>query len=68
MTGKNQKKNKTRAKSKNKKEAQLVIRLDTKTRDQFVSACQDIDTSASREIRRFIKRFQRQYENGDFEE
>ncbi|MBT7953152.1 MAG: hypothetical protein HN764_16100 [Gammaproteobacteria bacterium] len=68
MTGKTKKKSKKKAKSKNKKEAQLVIRLDAKMRDQFVAACQDMDTSASREIRRFIKRFQRKYENGDFED
>jgi hypothetical protein len=68
MTGKTRKKSKIRLKSKNKKEAQLVIRLDEKMRDQFVAACKDMDTSASREIRRFIKRFQLKYENGDFEE
>ena len=44
-------------KNKRKKDAQLVLRLDSKMRDQFVDACQDLDTSAAREIRRFIKRF-----------
>lgn len=58
----------TKKKSKGKKEAQLVIRLDTETRDRFVDACQEIDTTASRELRTFIKRFLRKYDNGDFDE
>ena len=58
----------TDTKKKSKKEAQLVIRLDTETRDRFVDACQHIDTTASRELRTFIKRFLRKYDNGDFEE
>jgi hypothetical protein len=55
-------------KIKNKKEAQLVIRLDKNTRDEFVDACQSIDTTASRELRAFIKKFLRSYENGKFDE
>ena len=57
---------KAKKKSKNKKEAQLVIRLDGKVRDQFIDACQDLDTTASREMRRFIKRFLREYESGKY--
>jgi hypothetical protein len=54
--------------TKNKKESQLVIRLEKDKRDQFVDACQQLDTSASRELRRFIKRFLRKYENGEFDD
>ncbi|ASJ76526.1 hypothetical protein [Granulosicoccus antarcticus] len=54
-------------KRKGKKEAQLVIRLDKDLRDSFVAACQDVDTSASREIRRFMKQFLVRYEKGEIE-
>jgi hypothetical protein len=55
-------------KIKKKKEAQLVIRLDKNTRDEFVDACQSIDTTASRELRVFIKKFLRNYKNGKFDD
>lgn len=45
------------AKKKTKKDSQLVIRLKQSERDRFVSLCDDLDTSASREIRRFIREF-----------
>ena len=51
-----------------KKEAQLVIRLDKDLRDQFVDACQHLDTSASRELRRFMKKFLVRYKNGELDE
>ena len=50
MAGKKDKKNK-------KKDSQLVIRVSADERDAFVSLCDSLDTSASREIRRFMKRF-----------
>lgn len=40
-----------------KKDSQLVIRISAGERDAFVSLCEALDTSASREIRRFMKRF-----------
>ncbi len=40
-----------------KKDSQLVIRINATERDEFVSLCEDLDTSAAREIRRFIRRF-----------
>lgn len=40
-----------------KKNSQLVIRINSEERDQFVSLCEDLDTSAAREIRRFIRQF-----------
>jgi hypothetical protein len=50
------------------KDAQLVIRLPKDVRDRFIDACQDVDTSAAREIRKFIKRFLKRYDKGEFEE
>ena len=55
-------------KPKPKKDAQLVLRLSGDLRDRFVDACQDTDTTAAREVRRFIKRFLKRYERGDFDE
>lgn len=54
-------------KTRGNKEAQLVIRLDKELRDQFVAACKDVDSSASREIRRFMKRYLTRYERGEIE-
>ena len=48
MSGKNKSKN---------KDSQLVIRINKKERDDFVELCEDLDTSAAREIRRFIRSF-----------
>ncbi|MCP9481463.1 hypothetical protein NNA36_05765 [Shimia sp. CNT1-13L.2] len=45
-----------------KKDSQLVLRLDKAERDAFVELCKDLDTSAAREIRRFIRGFMK--ENG----
>ena len=55
-------------KNKNKKkDAQLVLRLDKKMRDRFIDACKDLDTSAAREVRKFIKKFLKRYDRGDME-
>lgn len=40
-----------------KKDSQLLIRINADERDQFVTLCDELDTSAAREIRRFIRRF-----------
>lgn len=40
-----------------KKNSQLVIRINDETRDNFVALCESLDTSAAREIRRFIREF-----------
>ncbi|MDJ0760602.1 MAG: hypothetical protein QNJ19_14500 [Woeseiaceae bacterium] len=53
---------------KNKKDAQLVLRLDSEMRDRFKDACHDLDTSAAREIRKFIKRFLNRYDRGEIDE
>ncbi len=59
---------KTQKKKQSKKDAQLVLRLNHDLRDRFVDACKDLDTTAAREVRRFIKGFLRKYENGELEE
>lgn len=43
-----------------KKNSQLVLRLDKDERDAFVSLCKELDTSAAREIRRFIRAFMKE--------
>ncbi len=49
---------KSKNKNKNKnKDSQLVIRINKKERDEFVALCDELDTSAAREIRRFIREF-----------
>ena len=53
---------------KKKKDAQLVLRLNKDLRDRFTAACQDLDTSAAREVRRFIKRFLKRYEKGELDD
>ena len=44
-------------KKKAKHDSQLVIRIKKSERDQFVALCEELDTSAAREIRRFIRGF-----------
>lgn len=44
-------------KNRKKKDSQLVIRINADERDQFIDLCADLDTSAAREIRRFIRDF-----------
>ncbi len=54
---------KSKSKNKNKnKDSQLVIRINKKERDEFVSLCDELDTSAAREIRRFIRDFINQHD------
>ncbi|WP_096087666.1 hypothetical protein [Agaribacterium haliotis] len=55
-------------KKKKNKEAQLVIRLEKELRDNFIAACQDIDTTAARELRGFIKKFLKRYDKGEFDD
>jgi hypothetical protein len=55
------------AKNNKKKDAQLVLRLDKEMRDQFIEACKDLDTSAAREVRKYIKKFLKRYERGELE-
>ncbi|HRX70366.1 MAG: hypothetical protein KDJ22_06415 [Candidatus Competibacteraceae bacterium] len=39
------------------KEVKLVVRIEVGLRDAFIEACQERDTTASREVRRFIRDF-----------
>ncbi len=55
MTGKRPKKP--------KKDAQLLVRLGSEERDRFITLCEEDDSSASREIRRFIRQYIRQHES-----
>ncbi len=41
----------------NSKDSQLILRLKKSDRDAFVALCKEMDTSAAREIRRFIRKF-----------
>ncbi len=42
---------------KNKKDCQLLIRIDGDLKDEFISLCNENDSSAAREVRFFIKNF-----------
>ena len=59
---------KAKKKTKPKQDAQLVLRLDQDLRKRFVDACQELDTTAAREVRRFIKRFLQRYEKGELDD
>ncbi len=50
---------------KSKKDSQLVIRINGDERDRFVELCDELDTSAAREIRGFIRRFLRDNKRAD---
>lgn len=41
----------------NKKDSQLLIRISSNEREQFIALCEQLDTSAAREIRQFIRGF-----------
>jgi hypothetical protein len=45
-----------------KKNSQLVIRINDMQRDRFVSICEELDTSAAREVRCFIRLFLAEHE------
>jgi len=50
------------AKKKAADKAKLVVRIEADLRDEFMEACREQDTTASREIRRFIRDFLRKGE------
>jgi hypothetical protein len=45
-----------------KKNSQLVVRINDEQRNRFVSLCEELDTSAAREVRRFIRQFLAEHE------
>ncbi len=55
---------KLRKKSK-KKDSQLVIRINSEERDDFVLLCEELDTSAARELRTFIREFLSKHSSND---
>jgi hypothetical protein len=50
-------------KEKKKKNSQLIIRLNKEDKDAFIELCDDLDTSAAREVRHFIRKFLKQHED-----
>ena len=60
MVAKEKKKKHPKYKS---KDSQLIIRINKGERDEFVALCEALDTSAAREIRRFIRAYVK--ENND---
>jgi hypothetical protein len=46
-----------REKKSKPKNSQLLIRINEEERDQFLTLCENLDTTAAREIRRFIRKF-----------
>ena len=52
-------------KPKAKKDGQLVIRINSGERDRFIELCDELDTSAAREIRAFIKSFVKRHQDGE---
>ncbi len=55
----------SKKKSSNKKDSQLLLRINREERDEFVAICEDMDTSAAREIRKFIKQYIATHKNED---
>lgn len=52
---------KTAANKKSNSEVMLGVRCDKELRDAFVQACDRMDTSASREVRRFMRSYLAKY-------
>ena len=50
---------KPRKKKAGKKDSQLLIRINSAERDEFISLCEELDTSAAREVPKFIRNFVR---------
>ena len=48
-----------------RKDSQLIIRINSEERDRFVSLCDQLDTSAARELRHFIRKFLEEREPED---
>lgn len=48
-------------KKKRKKDAQFMIRINSEERDRFITLCEDLDTSAASEVRKFIRRFLKEH-------
>ncbi|MET4024872.1 hypothetical protein ABIE59_000383 [Marinobacter sp. MBR-99] len=49
----------------NKKDSQLLIRISSAEREQFIELCEQLDTSAAREIRQFIRGYIKKHKPGN---
>ncbi|HIQ34461.1 hypothetical protein HWI77_06910 [Acinetobacter venetianus] len=49
----------------NKKDGQLLIRINTAERDEFIHLCDSLDTSAARELRKYIRSFIKKHQSTD---
>lgn len=49
----------------NKKDGQLLIRINTAERDEFIHLCEELDTTAARELRKFIRSFIKKHQPTD---
>lgn len=49
----------------NKKDGQLLIRINSAERDAFIHLCESLDTSAARELRKFIRTFMKKNQSAD---
>lgn len=49
----------------NKKDGQLLIRINSTERDEFIQLCEALDTSAARELRKFIRSFMKKNQSAD---
>lgn len=47
---------------KKKKNSQMIIRINDEERAQFIGLCDSLDTSAAREVRRFIREFIKEHD------
>ncbi|UOO93613.1 hypothetical protein [Vitreoscilla stercoraria] len=48
-----------------KKDSQLLIRINGEERDQFIQLCEQLDTTAARELRKFIREFMKNHKVSD---
>jgi hypothetical protein len=48
-----------------KKDSQLVVRINRDERDAFIDICDEMDTSAAREVRGFIRDFLEKHPSED---
>lgn len=48
-----------------KKDSQLLIRIKSEERDEFVQLCERLDTTAARELRKFIRDFMKKHKVSD---
>ena len=47
----------------NKKDSQLLIRISTAEREEFLRLCEEMDTAAARELRLFIRGFIKKHQS-----